>query len=324
MSYDIISGMKKNVKEKALRTLAEKFANLNWSSYQIAVKGSVETVQRWLGDEDEEVMVCVFSGREYREKFHRQDYYFMNFAYRGDYDAVSQRTGNTITIREGECYVSQPFAGYAIRADGRSERTIIGVLVKKETFHKTFLPFLVCDERLLGFFLGARDNRFADECIHLKVAAGSPMWDILELMAVEYSGRSDDSQAILKPLAVSLLMCFAREFRRERRRNADADAPLEEKIVRYMSERMDAVSLADIAAHFGYHPNYLSSLLHKRLGRTFGQVLASLRMDRAKMLIENSALSLEDISSMLGYSEPSAFYKAYKTYFNSTPRNGSH
>ncbi len=305
---------------KALRTLADRFATLNWSSYRLTVNGRPETVQRWLGGEDEEVMVCVFSGREYRERFHRQDYFFLNYAWRGSYDAVSQRSGNTIAVREGECYVAQPFSGYAIRAGDRGPCTIVGVLVRKETFHKTFLPFLVGDELLLRFFLGARDNRFAGECIHLRIPPASPFRTLLGLMAAEYAGRAAGTQAILKPLAASLFACFARELRRGRPPDPGCGAPLEERVLRYASERLDAVTLADAAAHFGYHPNYLTTLLRRKLGRPFGRLVADLRMDRARMLLENTALTVEDVSAMIGYSEPSAFHKAYKTRFGTSPR----
>ena len=306
--------------EEALRTLAGRFASLRWSSYRLSVDGRDETVQRWLGDEDEEVMVCVFSGREYRERFHRQDYFFLNYAWRGAYDAVSQRSGNAVRIREGECYVAQPFSGYAIRAGDRGPCTIVGVLVRKETFHKTFLPFLVDDERLLRFFLGARDNRFADECIHLHIPPASPFRAILGLMAAEYAAKGEGSQSVLKPLAASLLMVFAREFRRADREDGGGSAPIEELVLRQASERLSAVTLAELADRFGYHPNYLSALLRRRLGRPFGRVLAELRLDRARMLLDNTALSVEDVSAMVGYSEPSAFYKAWKNRFGAPPR----
>ena len=80
------------------------------------------------------------------------------------------------------------------------------------------------------------------------------------------------------------------------------------------------VTLKDIAAHFSYHPNYISSLLHQELGKTFSEIVLEKRMDRAVILLKGTTLSIEEIASMLGYSNHSNFYKAFKEYYGKTPR----
>ena len=64
---------------------------------------------------------------------------------------------------------------------------------------------------------------------------------------------------------------MARQYRAEKPR--EQDGTLSDKIVRYMSEHTDAVTLKDIAARFSYHPNYISALLHRELGKTFSEIL---------------------------------------------------
>ena len=43
-------------------------------------------------------------------------------------------------------------------------------------------------------------------------------------------------------------------------------------------------------------------------------------MERAVLLMKSTTLSIEDISAMLGYSNTSNFYKAFKEYYRKTPR----
>jgi AraC-like DNA-binding protein len=43
-------------------------------------------------------------------------------------------------------------------------------------------------------------------------------------------------------------------------------------------------------------------------------------MERAVLLMKNTTLSIEEISAMLGYSNHSNFYKAFKEYYGVTPR----
>lgn len=88
-----------------------------------------------------------------------------------------------------------------------------------------------------------------------------------------------------------------------------------------MNKHTDTVSLKDIAAHFSYHPNYISSLLRKEIGKTFSQILLELRMERAAILLKGTDLSVEEISAMLGYSNSSNFYKSFREYYHQSPRD---
>ena len=87
-----------------------------------------------------------------------------------------------------------------------------------------------------------------------------------------------------------------------------------------MGDHSDVVTLKDIAAHFSYHPNYISALLHRETGRKFTEILLEKRMGRTVLLMKNTSLSLEEISALLGYSNHSNFYKAFKEYYGMTPR----
>ena len=82
-------------------------------------------------------------------------------------------------------------------------------------------------------------------------------------------------------------------------------------------------SLKETAAHFGYHPNYISGLLHKELGKTFSEIVFEKRMARAVILLKGTTLAIEEIAAMVGYSNHSNFYKAFKKYFGMTPREHS-
>lgn len=72
---------------------------------------------------------------------------------------------------------------------------------------------------------------------------------------------------------------------------------LARQIIDYMDDHSDVVTLKDIAAHFSYRPNYISSLLHKETGRTFTEILLEKRMERAvllmKKLTSNTALCIQ-------------------------------
>ena len=107
--------------QDSIEKLHRDFDAIVWQ-YPPEEAASVRT-QLWPGSPAEDVMLCVYKGRSIQEPFHRQDYFFFNFAYQGDYGALSARFDHRITVRENECYIGQPYAGYAI--NGQSETEIL-------------------------------------------------------------------------------------------------------------------------------------------------------------------------------------------------------
>ena len=90
-------------------------------------------------------MICVFKGKQIQEPFHRQDFFFINYAYKNSYQALSEKNNNLITINEKECYIGQPYSGYALRADSNEDVVIIGVLIRKDSFFREYLPMVYCE-----------------------------------------------------------------------------------------------------------------------------------------------------------------------------------
>ena len=90
--------------------------------------------------------------------------------------------------------------------------------------------------------------------------------------------------------------------------------------VQYMSEHIGTVTLREIADRFSYHPNYISTVMRREQGKTFSQILLEQRMDRAAVLLKGTALSVEEISLMLGYSNSSNFHKAFREFYHCSPR----
>lgn len=313
--------------EAALDELGRRFPNLNWDFRPDPSAGRNEKISQWLGRPDEELMLCAFKGRKIHEPFHRQDFFFINFAYRGGYTALSAKFDSELTMPEGDCYIGQPYSGYALRADSREPVIILGILFRRGVFIRDFLPILSSDSEMLRFFLEPNKDRYSDEFIHLTIPKDSPVWKLLDIMAVEYVKEEQGSAALLKSLTLALTMYIAREYRLERERklgegNAD-ERSVEGRMIGYIALHSDTITLRDLAEHFGYHPNYVSALLRERTGRTFSTILLEERMKKAMILVQRSSLSIEKIASIVGYSDTSNFYKAFNRVYHMTPREAA-
>ena len=98
------------------------------------------------------------------------------------------------------------------------------------------------------------------------------------------------------------------------------DSLVSEQMTTYVEQHHEAVPFADVAARFGYHPNYVSALLHRQTGRTFSQILLQVRMERACLLLSTTTLPVARIASKVGYPATSHFYQAFRRVKDVSPR----
>ncbi|WP_455595152.1 helix-turn-helix transcriptional regulator [Cloacibacillus porcorum] len=302
----------------AIEKLQEQFLTLNWTYHDSTVGNQSEKMYLWPGDPGDKILICVHKSDGIQELFHRHNFFYFNYTYMGNYDSLSYKYDNRITIREGELYAGQPFAGHALCVHDNQETIIIGVLIQRELFFRAFLPMLSANSRFFHFLLDPATNQFSDEYIHFKIEDDCNIRTLLEMMVIEYADKQEDTQEILKSLALAFLIQIVRQYAIVNREAVSEN--LSEKIVRYIGEHFDTVTLKDIAKHFSYHPNYISTLLHREIGKPFSEILLEQRMLRAIIMMKGTSLSVEEIALMLGYSNSSNFYKAFRSYYHLSPR----
>ena len=204
--------MGKEVLCASIQQLREQFLTLDWTYHDFPVGSQSEKMFCWPGPLEEEILICVHQSGGRQELFHRHDFFYFNFTYQGEYDSISFKYDNRITIREGELYAGQPFAGHALCVHDDKETTIIGVLIQRETFFRTFLPMLSSNTRLFHFLLDPATNEFSDEFMHFKIEHDCNIRTLLEMMVIEYANKQEDTQAVLKSLTLSFLLQVARQF----------------------------------------------------------------------------------------------------------------
>lgn len=302
---------------KSVEILQEQFSGLDWTYHDYPGEEKAEKMYKWPGDPSEEIIICVHKSSGIQELFHRHDFFFFNYTYKGRYDSLSQKYDNKITIVENELYAGQPFAGHALYAHDNDETIIIGILIQKKTFFHSFLPLLTANFNLLHFLLDPSVNNFSDEFLHFKVEKTCDILQLIEIMVNEYANKQEDTQNILKPLVLSFLTLVARQYTHQ---NKSEHEKLSDRLIQYISEHVDTVTLKELSKHFPYHPNYLSNLLSQKTGKTFSQIKLEQRMNKCLILLNNTTLSINEIALMLGYSNSSNFHKDFREYYQLSPR----
>lgn len=79
------------------------------------------------------------------------------------------------------------------------------------------------------------------------------------------------------------------------------------------------LSLSQVAQHFHFSYNYLSSLFSTSFQMTFTEYVNQVRIEEAKRLLLHSDLNLSEIADACGYTDLSYFSKLFKKHFGSSP-----
>ncbi|MDR2314245.1 MAG: response regulator [Spirochaetaceae bacterium] len=80
------------------------------------------------------------------------------------------------------------------------------------------------------------------------------------------------------------------------------------------------ISLHGAASYVGISPNHLSTVFSQEAGETFIEYLTRVRIDRAKKLLENTAMKSADIACETGFSDPHYFSFIFKKNTGLSPR----
>lgn len=230
---------------------------------------------------------------------------------------LSLKYDRRVTLRQGDIYAGQPFAGHAAVPSGSSVLTV-SILIKPEVLFQSFLPVLSESADMVNFLLNPATDSFSQEVIHFNAIDDMQIRKLMELMVAEYAREKSDVQIVLKPLVLAFLLQISRYYHPTKKRRKHSNISAE--MMRYISGHITDASLQGIADEFGYHPNYVCSLLKKETGKTFSEILLEQRMERAVALLQGTSLAVEKVSAMVGYSNPSNFHKAFREYYNKSPR----
>ena len=95
-------------------------------------------------------------------------------------------------------------------------------------------------------------------------------------------------------------------------------------IVRQAMDYMQAhcterLSLGDVAAHVYVSQWHLSKLINRHVNQSFFDILARMRMDRAKALLADSSLRIHAVAEQVGYADVAHFSKSFKRLEGMTP-----
>ena len=97
------------------------------------------------------------------------------------------------------------------------------------------------------------------------------------------------------------------------------------EVISYINEHFydNEISCANVADKFNISQPYLSVILKKNTGLSYGDYVNKLRIKEAKKLLKENELSINEIAVKLGYGSGNGFIRTFKNIEGVTPRQYS-
>ncbi|WP_167858942.1 response regulator transcription factor [Paenibacillus cymbidii] len=82
----------------------------------------------------------------------------------------------------------------------------------------------------------------------------------------------------------------------------------------------EEISLTSVAEHFKLSPNYMSRMVRQETGENFVGIVAKMRIQAAKRLLEDPTRKVNEVGAMVGYKEYAYFYYVFKRLTGLAPK----
>ncbi|SDD04711.1 AraC-type DNA-binding protein [Paenibacillus sp. UNCCL117] len=163
--------------------------------------------------------------------------------------------------------------------------------------------------------------------ITLPPATQSVVENLLGVLLTEWEEREEGYRLAIKAELLRLLVITGRQYKRyvetqsqqERQKVAKHRDAFNEAIAYMRTHFHEDLHLDEVAAKAWMAPSYFSYMLKLTQGKSYIELLSSIRMQASMELLAESALSISEIATRVGYNHISHFNRTFKKHTGVTP-----
>lgn len=251
--------------------------------------------------------------------FHNHNYFELAYVYRGE--CVHATKENTVRLHQGDAILMNPHVLHWMYTE-HPQDVVFNIMLSKEIFQSDVFPCMTDNRLLFHFFLDYfyQLNKL-DDSLTFPHSPKHPIEPLIKLMVEEFIEDDLCYDSVIKAHCIQLFAYLARVYR-ERYASTDADVELNQTVIHliyHMQQHLRQLSLESLAEAFHYSPSHVSRLFRTRLGKSYTEVLNSLRIQTAKSLLETTSLPMGEIADSIGVNDTSYLNKIFKKKYGLTP-----
>ena len=237
--------------------------------------------------------------------------YQMVLVSQGNFETVCK--GKTFPLKSGDVFIAKPFEDYKIKCFEDNKIALITII----TFHQNLFKNTKGD----NFFLRVFDNREPGSLNLYKsnFLKGFSIVENIEILK-NYTTKNlgfVHFSSVVSTIISQLDIAFDNISDTSSSSNSNEYSV---KVWDYIASNcMTMITAEEVCEKFYVSKWYVDKVTKQFYGKPFHQTVKSMRMWHAKALMVYKH-NLNDISKLCGYSDYSAFYRAYSSFFGVSPK----
>ena len=228
------------------------------------------------------------------------------------FDKLSLTAGDVIILPPETLHTVEAFSEDAI---------IFDINLRGNGFYETFAPLVKGSHAVNKFFAEGLHGKGSIKYLLFHTADDNFLRENILRMFSEGNGGDEYTEQLL---IGCLLLGFVRVMRRhltdfEMSTSQPTNLPDNFLIMNYIQSNLATVTLEKLAEHFNFSVSHCSRLIKAATGLNFNEWRKILRLKRAVHLLKNTAQSVEEISTAIGYLNAENFIRTFQKEFGMTP-----
>lgn len=241
--------------------------------------------------------------------FHNHDFFEIIYVYKGVCETIIDK--DSISLSEGQICLFNLQAVHKLIIPNE-EAVVFNILIGKELLNDTFLYLFKNTSFVTSFFLHSIYS-----IPSIKPYSIVPLNDscsfYLQKLILEFVDKKSLYTQLMQSNFTSLLLEITRIIEEESNNETQSNNEIEiDKILNYINENYQTVTLNDLADHFGYSNRTMIRYLKKYTQSTFSTILRECKLTNALNLLLHTEYSIDQIAEMTGFSDRSYFDKVFK------------
>lgn len=261
--------------------------------------------------------ICLSKHNRYTPEFlHSHTFFEMIYVLSGS--CRHMISGKNILMPSGTFCIIAPHVYHTIGVFDDS--IVLNILIRTSTLEEFYATLLKSDNPISSFLLNCIFSSRYDSFLQFHSDQDSELRRLILSMYQEQCDSNAYSEEIINHLmSIFLYRLIRSNYIRTELSDTQIQKHDTAQIYRYFMENYQSASLEKLAVLLGYTPSYCSAYVKKVTGFTFSQLRKQFRFRKAKELLCNTKLSVNNISEFLGYSDCESFIRAFLKEFGISP-----
>lgn len=198
---------------------------------------------------------------------------------------------------------------------------VINILIRTSTMKHALTSLVVGNHTLFDFFIYTLYENTSPNHILFDTAGNDTIKNLILDMMLELCENKDYSQKVTQLMLGLFFTYLQRDHSDTIRFSKYAASGIDyiPQILSYMHENYRSTCVEDISRHFFISRSYLSRVFKAHMNTTVIQALQQIRMQHACDYLQNTQLSVQNISDAVGYGDVTFFIRTFKKMFHVTP-----